>query len=408
MIARRFLTALAGLALVACASTRRIDSEVATNRPFLVLREARRLPRPTPARHELLVRYLRSGGVYFEWQGQAIMTAPFATNYPLTDLEPSPHRFGPKNGPRFLPLQRIAYDRRAIERVLEGLPLERVGAILVGHSHYDHIGDLPPIAQRAPSARVYVNDSGVKILAGEPALRGRVSSVEHACGFVSACASEPCSIRFASIVSEHAPNLEILGLDVAWGPGDVKRPFRTKLLGRRLSELRAGRTLAFLIDFMDPAEPTRIAFRVHYQDAASSPPLGYPPADAIAAHPVDLEIVTMPGRESLPEGTDAYPAGVIRQGRARHALVIHYEDFFRPLLKADGNSNGVRLIPTLAGARAEGFLRAVTEAVLNPDPRYCAEPSDLEGLCNDAFTLPLPGEWLLVDTRPANGTSAAR
>jgi hypothetical protein len=408
MSALRFTTTLASLTVLACATTSRLDSEVASNRPFLELREGRRLPRPNPAPHELLVRYLRSGGVYFEWQGQALLTAPFATNYPITDLEPSSHRFGPKNGPRFLPLQRVAYDRRAIEWVLEGLPLERVGAILVGHSHYDHLGDLPPVAARAAAARVYLNDSGVKVLAGEPGLRGRVSSVEHSRGFVPGCAGEPCFVRFASIPSEHAPNLEILGLDVAWGPGEVKKPFRTPLAGHRLAELRAGRTLAFLIDFMDPAEPTRVAFRVHYQDAASAPPLGYPAADALAERPVDLEIVTMPGRETLPEGADAYPVGVIRHGRARHALVVHYEDFFRPILKADGSSNGVRLIPTLAGAPAEEFLEAVTGAVVNPDPRYCAEPSDLEGLCNDAFTLPLPGEWLLVDTRPAGGTGAAR
>jgi hypothetical protein len=404
----RFAATLASLALVACASTRRIDSEVATNRSFVELREGRRLPRPTPAPHELLVRYLRSGGVYFEWQGQALLTAPFATNYPLTDLEPASHRFGPKHGPRFLPLQRIAYDRRAIERVLEGLPLERIGAILVGHSHYDHLGDLPPIAARAAGARIYVNDAGMKILAGEQLLRGRVTSVEHSHRFMPACASEPCLVRFASIPSEHAPNLEILGLDVAWGPGEVTKPFRSPLAGHRLSELRAGRTLAFLIDFMDPADPRRVAFRVHYQDAASAPPLGFPPANEIAEHPVDLEIVTMPGRETLPDVADAYPVGVLRHGRARHALVIHYEDFFRPLLRTDGSSNGVRLIPTLAGGPAEEFLRAVTEAVLNPDSRYCAEPSDLEGLCNGAFTLPLPGEWLLVDTRPAGAPGGAR
>jgi hypothetical protein len=286
--------------------------------------------------------------------------------------------------------------------------MERVGAILVGHSHYDHLGDLPPVAARAPSARIHVNDSGVKVLAGEPALRGRVRSVEHERDFVPGCSSGRCLIRFASIPSGHAPNLEIAGLGVAWGPGEVKKPFRTRLEGHRVAELRAGRTLAFLIDFMDPADPKHIAFRVHYQDAASEPPLGYPSAAAVAEHPVDLEIVTMPGRETLPEGPDAYPSGVLRHGRAKHALVIHYEDFFRPVLRADGTSNGVRLIPTLAGERAAELLRAVTEAVRAPDPRYCAEPSDLEGLCNDAFTLPLPGEWLLVDTREADGADAVR
>jgi hypothetical protein len=401
----RGLSLALGFAALACASSRRIESEVATNRPSIELREARRLPRPTPAPHELLIRYLRSGGVYFEWQGQALMTAPFATNYPLVDAGRPSGRIGPRRGPSFLPFRRIAYDRRAIARVLEGLPLERVGALLVGHSHYDHLGDLPPVAFAASKAAIHVNDSGSKILAGEPALRGRVHSVEHERGFFCGCAKEPCFIRFASIPSEHAPNLEILGLDVAWEPGDVAAPFRSPLEGHRLSELKAGRTLAFVIDFLDPSDRKRVAFRVHYQDAASRPGIGYPTAATLAERPIDLEVVTMPGRETLPPGADAYPSGVLRHGRARHALVIHYEDFFRPVLRRDGTSNGVRLIPTLAGEPAAEFLRAVNDAVQNPDPRYCAEPSDLEGLCSDAFTLPLPGEWLLVDTRPAASKS---
>jgi hypothetical protein len=387
------------LAGVACASTRRIDSDVATNRPSVELRESRKLPRPQPAPHELLIRYLRSGGLYFEWQGQALLTAPFATNYPLTDLNPPVYRFGPKDGPRFLPLQRIAYDHAALAWVLDGLPLGRVGAILVGHSHYDHLGDLPPVARRMPGARVYVNDSGQKLLAGEAALRGRVRSVEHERAFLPACSGERCLIRFAAIPSEHAPNVEVLGLDLAWQPGEVRDASTRPLAGQRLTKLKAGKTLAFLVDFLDPADPSRVAFRVHYQDAASRPEHGYPSAAQLAERPVDLEVVTMPGRETLPEGPDAYPVGVLRRGGARHALVIHYEDFFRPVLRTDGTSNGVRLIPTLAGAPAEDFLRAVDSAIERPDPRYCALPTDLEGLCSDAFTLPLPGEWLLVDTR---------
>jgi hypothetical protein len=114
---------------------------------------------------------------------------------------------------------------------------------------------------------------------------------------------------------------------------------------------------------------------------------------------VDLAVLTMPGRETLPESDVAYPSGLLRHTQARHALVIHYEDFFRPVLKPNGESNGVRLIPTLAGAPAEDFLRAVSEAIVDPDRRYCQRGSAVEGLCGDAFTVPLPGEWLVVDTR---------
>jgi hypothetical protein len=400
--ARRFMlrtSGFLGLCALACASPRVVESEFATNRPSVVLREATPRPRPEPSPHELVVRYLRCGGVYFEWQGQALLTAPFATNYPLTNLVPPAYRFGPNDGPRFLPLQRVSYDRRAIARVLEGLPLARIGAILVGHSHYDHIGDLPPVAAATPRARIYVNDSGAKILAGEPELRGRVRSVQNERGFEKACATEPCLIRFASIPSEHAPNVRVAGLDLAWQPGEVRRPFSSRLQGHRLTELREGQTLAFVIDFLDPNDPARVAFRVHYQDAASTPPRGYPTDDMLRERGVDLALVTMPGRETLPDGEDAYPVGLLRRTGARHALVIHYEDFFRPVLEPDGTSNGVRLIPTLANGRAADFLSAVTAGVINPDSRYCPASSELEGLCGPAFTLPLPGEWLVVDTR---------
>jgi hypothetical protein len=92
-----------------------------------------------------------------------------------------------------------------------------------------------------------------------------------------------------------------------------------------------------------------------------------------------------------------FSAGILRRTRARHALVIHYEDFFRPIFDASGENRGVRLIPTLAGCAERSFLHALVEAIEKPAPGPCQHPKALEGLCADAFTLPLPGEWLLFD-----------
>src|SRR5690606_41553051 len=57
---------------------------------------------------------------------------------------------------------------------------------------------------------------------------------------------------------------------------------------RRSSDLD-GRTLAFLVDFLE--DDGEIAFRIYYQDATAPPPLGFAPDALVAAHPVDVAIL---------------------------------------------------------------------------------------------------------------------
>ena len=126
------------------------------------------------------------------------------------------------------------------------------------------------------------------------------------------------------------------------------------------------------------------------------------PESVLAERDVDLEVVTMPGREALPAAPEAYPAGVLRHHRARHALAIHYESFFHPVLDADAPSdqpvpNDVRLIDTLRGSPSEDFLDAVASSV--PAGTECSMPLVREGLRAPEFSVPLPGEWLLFETR---------
>jgi hypothetical protein len=402
--------------LLGCASTRSVTSPDAKNHGGeLELAEARGA-RPEPGPSELLVRYLRAGGVYFEWQGRALMTLPFATNYPLFgDLE---RAVGGHTGPRpdlvmheAIYEQRLVPDERAIEHVLGGgLKLAQIDVLLAGHSHYDHLGDVRPIAQKyAKNARIYLNDTGKNMLSGSPGLRERVESFQGESGFLPRdYAANGQLIRFRAIPSEHAPNLEVLGRTFAWPLGEVTRPWTTPFEQHRLLELRAGMTHALLIDFMDPKDPERVAFRVHYQDAASSPPAGYPPPEWLRERAVDLEVLTLPGRETLPPSEKRYPVGILEQTRARHALVIHYEDFFRPVLNQDGQSHGVRLIPTLTGRPERDFLHAVVSTIREPVPGPCRHPERVEGLCADAFTLPLPGEWLLFETALPHGASTLK
>ena len=81
-----------------------------------------------------------------------------------------------------------------------------------------------------------------------------------------------------------------------------------------------------------------------------------------------------------------------------HALVIHYESFFHPVL--DGSEPApVLLLDTLGGGPAEEFLDSVARSV---EASPCGPPLAAEGLRAEAFTVPFPGAWLLFDTALSN------
>jgi Beta-lactamase superfamily domain len=357
----------------------------ALNHPAgVLLRQAEHRPLVV-AKDQVAINYLRAGGLLFRWQGESLMTAPFFSNYSLESLI----------------AQRVVPDGLAIRMGLSDprLELRRVAAILVGHSHYDHIGDLPLVARDyALRSRVLVNQTGAHMLSPYRELTRRVSVLEREQSWISVTQH----IRVLAIASEHAPNAKLGGLPVHWAPGQVEEPWQRPWEYHFLREQREGTTFAFLIDFLDPDDPQRTVFRVHYQDAASRPPKGYLPASLFGParddRDVDLAVLCMPGRETLPAEPALYPTGILRNTRAHHALVIHYEDFFRPI-HHHGQWSTVQLLPTLQGDVATDFLGAIFEAIVDPRPGPCAHPYRVQGLCSKAYTVPLPGEWLTFDAK---------
>ena len=121
-------------------------------------------------------------------------------------------------------------------------------------------------------------------------------------------------------------------------------------------------------DFLG-ADGRTVEFRIHYQDAASNPPFGFPPVfrGTQDARDVDLVILCVPGFDQVKH----YPEALIAHSRARAALLIHWEDFFAPL---PDDPRDLRTVPTLD---ARGFLERLQPA-LNGAP----------------FKMPAPGAWL--------------
>ena len=328
--------------------------------------EAARRPAATE-RDDVLVRYLGAGGLYLEWQGVSLLTSPFFSN---------PGRLK-------APFGRLSANRIRIDGGLQGMDLKDVRAILVGHSHYDHLADLPTVAEHfCPGARIYVNRTGANVLAGLAPLRGRIDCVEdpEQKGWIHLRGEgRDLPIRFRAVETEHAP----LFWHLPWSPGEVTKAWDQGWDGRRFRQLRVGRPFAFVIDLLGPDDAVR--FRIYYQDAASPEDRGYPEIrDGVG---YDLAVLCMASFWYVKN----HPGGLLGNLRPRHVLVTHYEDFFRDPRKP------LRFVPLLTDRLANEFLGRVRTSLAGSDTVNPVDP--VCGPSSPTATMPLPGEWVRFQPR---------
>ena len=257
--------------------------------------------------------YLGVGGWLLRWEKQALMFAPSFSN------------------PAFPPLF-VSPDQR---RIADAMPAASdVTVILIGHSHYDHLLDVPYVMQAiAPKALAFGTANTGHILAAA-GLKPRFRDVGHCVVAVERRgrahpAIEPGKwirhgrFRFMAIQSEHAPHFA--GIDFLGGGSydkDLKR------LPKRARGWPSGPILAWLVDVLDDAD--RPVYRLHYQDSASNPPYGFPPIlqDGKA---IDVSIISGASVDQVA----LYPDALLEVARPRRLLIGHWEDFFANDLKGE-------------------------------------------------------------------------
>ena len=310
----------------------------------------------------LEVTYLGAGGFLMRWRGHAIMTAPFYSNPNLLEVG-----LGYVGYP-------IDVDRDRVDALLP--KVDDVEAILVGHAHYDHLMDTVYVAQRwAPHARLYGSRTMVNQLVESTPLGGRLCDVERGAGdeqtlgtwhAVAGAVDHP-AIRVMALRSEHAPHF----LGVKLFDGHVDTP--AAALPRTAAGWVEGQTLAFLIEFL--RADGSVALRLHYQDAASTPDLGFPPA-AIKGY--DVAIVCAASFANVPD----YPGALLARLDPRRVVLAHWENFFQD------PEAPLRVVPATDGAalarRLDDALGAEGDRWITPRPgatvRVCAEPHAVDSV----------------------------
>lgn len=358
-------------------------------RPFI---EAAVVP-PKP----LTVEFLGVGGFLITRGDEQVMTPPLFTRPSLIAVNTG---------------QEARSDVTAISARFPTARVKGLKAIFSGHAHYDHLIDAPAAQRNAPKPWLYGNASMKNLLsalspsrpAGCPA-RGptevtlepeRVvafdapgaSTVDYRLCPAQKPAGAPLEgtwvrvpnshIRVMALCSEHPDQFG----PIHFAPGDVEQPQCE--LPARPDAWKEGRTLSYLIDFLDPATdaPT---MRVYYQDSPGNDPVGYAPPELLAQKRVDIALLCVGSYNQVPREEPTRTLGAMAP---RFALGHHWEDFFRPFEASptpipfvDVQTWGNRARGAMAGYDARPLIRngqPVPERALVPMPNdvFVVEPAD--------------------------------
>jgi L-ascorbate metabolism protein UlaG (beta-lactamase superfamily) len=311
-------------------------------------------PVPNHSNAALTVRYLGSGGVYINWKDHGLLLGPY---------------FSHSGGPGAALVGHVHFDRTRIATGMNGVA--NVRAILFGHSHFDHIADLPVIAQEyAKDALIYTNDSGLKLLGHYADLQARAKSVEH-----DDIRLPDVPIRIRAVKWDHAPQLcrwRHLPCTYAFGEATTQTQEWEKV---RLREMRGGQTYAYVIELM---EGNDVAFRIFYNDSAGDDRIAeLPPAGAY-----DLAILCMPSYDFV----NGYPQTLLERLQPRHVLISHYEDFFKKQ-----KTRSWSFVQLLCDEKAARFIKLVESKVTAP-----RRPTndDFCGARDERWSMPVPGDTL--------------
>lgn len=262
------------------------------------------------------VRFFSVGCFLVRYGGASLLTDPFFSHLPLARVVRGPVVTDPAQVDPYLP------------------QLRDVRAVVVGHSHYDHMLDLPYLSgSLAKDAQIYGSTSLVQQLAKSDVQRPMVSLNDVRASAFKRGRWQSAGggrMRVLAIRSGHPDNIDGIHLFQK----RVTEPVREA--PTKAHDYQEGETLAFLVDWLDRG---RIAARVYVQTSSRGLPDGLFPKSIRDEAPIDVALLAMDCARAEASGGPS----ILPWLDARTVFFCHWGDFFRPKHKTPWEGVKVKL-----------------------------------------------------------------
>lgn len=253
---------------------------------------------------DVKVRYLGTGCFLIDHKGRTLFTDPFVSN----------------PGPMRSLAGQVTSDTAYINRMTSPEEFANVRMVISGHSHYDHLMDLPYLSRWMPDdAILCVNRTGTHLLAPydikQPVVAMDSLAADSVCLGQWVYAADS-SMRCMAIHSLHPP--QVMGMHLMRGhhTTDFEEP------PTRMWDWLQGRTHAFLVDFLEDDNPV---YRLYLSSSMAPAPFGLFPEELTEDKKVDAVFIGAAGDYN----PDRYPAPALRLTNPSKVYLIHWESFFR-------------------------------------------------------------------------------
>jgi hypothetical protein len=285
------------------------------------------------------IAYTGCGGYLLEYGGEAVLVDPFFSNTSILQVA-----FGR------LRTDTVAVNGFFRRRIGASSDVRgQIGTVLISHAHHDHLADVPELLRHnlaADRVRIYGSRTVVNLLRSYPDLlpdtAGQLVNLEKEFKLLSAVASDTSQpaiskfhytagrrMRFAAIPSNHAGHYELFYLHprkLPFTKGHIDAPLTRP--PRHALSFKEGQNFNFLIDLLD--ENGQAVLRLFSNaGAACDARFGFPPQHALRERPVDVLLICGANYDIAAN----YPEPLLDYLAPRVVFVVHWENFFKPIVK---------------------------------------------------------------------------
>jgi hypothetical protein len=215
---------------------------------------------------------------------------------------------------------KIRTDTAYVKLYMNPAAFRKVKLVVAGHSHYDHLMDLPYLSRIIPDCTPIVCNKTGKHLLSFYEMKQPMVAANDGMGTNAIVGtwhySVDSTMRTMAFKSMHPP--QMAGINF-WN-----KHYAQDLIAEPsiVSDWQEGQTLSYMVDWI---EDSVVAYRIFFMSSMAKAPYGLFPKELLDEHGIDDLLIGASGSAEY----SAFPGSVVELCKPKRILLIHWENFFR-------------------------------------------------------------------------------